>query len=102
MALLMEIVFVRNVQGKPEGDAMLNAMLSDKQVGELWLWVTTKEPIPPLPYLKPDLHTLTAEEGTALIHKLVEENIRSCGITHQGTCLQRALHRYGILEEDWK
>ena len=87
-------------------------MIADKEVGELWLWVTTREPDPPLPYLKPDPHTLTAGEGIKLIRKLVEittlagieaiEPRFPISLWAHKQRLKRALRKYGIPEEGWK
>lgn len=77
-------------------------VLDDKSIGELWLWVTTREPDPEL-----DPHTLSANEGTALIRKLVAERRERYAAESDGKWdslhyTAQVLAELGIPEEDWK
>jgi len=74
--------------------------MTDKEVGELWLWVKAKEPDPC------DVHYLLPEEGEALIQKLVRERqaMHETNPCHcpSGDSLKHVLDDFGIDPATWK
>ena len=73
--------------------------MTNKEVGEAWLWLITKEPDPEL-----DPHTLSSKEGIALIHKLVEERALTWEMKgwRKSETMRMARRDFGIPEETWK
>ena len=83
---------------------MLKQGMTDKEVGELWLWSVGKEP-------DGEVHTFTVEEMQGVIRKLVDERAQHLmnrhvvmsaeGKTYFQAALSMALRDFGIPEDEY-